>query len=41
MISLDVLLKNGQERTEEINVFIQAGVDDKNEQLVEVAKSIS
>lgn len=40
MIALGVLLKNGQERTPEIDDFIQAGIDDKSEQLAEVAKNL-
>jgi len=40
MISLGVLLKNGQERNSEIEGFIAAGLADENEQLVAEAKAI-
>lgn len=40
MIALGVLLKNGQERTPEIEAFIEAGINDSNEQLAEVAKTL-
>ncbi|MDH5367300.1 MAG: glutamine--tRNA ligase/YqeY domain fusion protein [Cyclobacteriaceae bacterium] len=40
-ITLGVLLKNGQERTESINNFIDAGVNDGNELLSEEAKAIA
>lgn len=38
MITLGVLLKNGQDRTEAINAFIDAGLKDSNGQLCEEAK---
>jgi len=41
MISLGVLLKNGQERNSNIETFIKAGLEDKNELLVEEAKLIN
>ena len=41
MITLGVLLKNGQERDEKIDGFIKAGLEDGNEVLVEEAKLIS
>jgi glutaminyl-tRNA synthetase len=41
MITLSVLLKNGQERNEEVNDFISKALEDKNELLVKEAKSIS
>ena len=40
MIALGVLLKNGQERTESINAFIAAGLQDNHELLSEEAKAI-
>ncbi len=39
-IALGVLLKNGQQRTENINAFIEKAVQDANELLSEEAKSI-
>jgi len=41
MITLSVLLKNGQERNAAINDFISKALEDKNELLVDEAKSIS
>ncbi|MEN2282111.1 glutamine--tRNA ligase/YqeY domain fusion protein [Algoriphagus sp. SE2] len=41
MITLGVLLNKGQERNSEIDQFIQAGLEDGNEQLVEEAKAIN
>lgn len=38
MLALSVLLKKGQEKTDEINAFIQAGIEDDNEQLAEIAQ---
>jgi len=40
MISLGVLLNNGQERNDEINEFIAKALDDKNEVLVKEAQSL-
>ena len=40
MITLGVLLNKGQERTDEINTFIQSGVSDGNELLVTEATAI-
>lgn len=40
MISLGVLLNNGQERNEEINEFIDKALEDKNEVLVKEAQSL-
>ena len=40
MITLGVLLKNGQERTDDINEFIEKALDDKNELLVAEAKQL-
>lgn len=40
MITLGVLLKEGLERNEAINTFISSGLEDKNEALVSVAKTI-
>ena len=40
MITLGVLLKNGQERNEVINAFIEAGLKDGNELLLEEAKAL-
>ncbi len=40
MITLGVLLKEGLERNEAINTFISSGLEDKNEALVAVAKTI-
>ncbi|QHI37544.1 Glutamine--tRNA ligase [Kordia antarctica] len=40
MITLGVLLKNGQERTDNINEFIEKALDDKNELLVAEAKQM-
>jgi len=40
MLSLGVLLKNGLDRNEAINDFIQTGLEDKNELLVEEAKAV-
>ena len=40
-IALGVLLKNGQERTESMNAFIDTGVQDGNELLSEEAKAIA
>ncbi|WP_443634585.1 glutamine--tRNA ligase/YqeY domain fusion protein [Candidatus Marifrigoribacter sp. Uisw_064] len=40
MITLSVLLKNGQERNEEVNDFISKALEDKNELLVEEARNI-
>jgi len=40
MITLGVLLKNGQERTDAINEFIEKALDDKNELLVAEAKQL-
>ncbi len=40
MISLKVLLKNGLERNEAINVFISKALEDKNEVLVAEAQSL-
>ncbi|OUS01611.1 glutamine--tRNA ligase [Flavobacteriales bacterium 33_180_T64] len=38
LITLSVLLKNGQERNEDINTFIEKALDDKNDLLVAEAK---
>nr|WP_321233947.1 glutamine--tRNA ligase/YqeY domain fusion protein [uncultured Psychroserpens sp.] len=40
MITLGVLLKNGQERNDDINAFISKALDDKNELLVAEAKAL-
>ena len=40
MITLGVLLKNGQERNEDINAFIDKALEDKNEILVAEAKAL-
>jgi hypothetical protein len=40
MISLGVLLKNGQERNEKIEAFIEAGQVDANELLSTEAKEL-
>jgi len=40
MLTLGVLLKNGLKRNEAINDFITKAIEDKNELLVDVAKSI-
>jgi glutaminyl-tRNA synthetase len=40
MIALSVLLKNGQERNEDINAFIDRALEDKNELLVAEANAI-
>ena len=40
MITLSVLLENGQERTEEINMFISKALEDKNELLVAEASAL-
>ena len=40
MITLGILLNKGQERTDEINAFIQAGISDANELLVTEATAI-
>lgn len=40
MISLGVLLTNGQERNSEIDAFIEAGLADENEELVKEASNI-
>ena len=40
MLSLGVLLKNGQERNTEIDVFIKKALEDKNDLLVEEAKNL-
>jgi glutaminyl-tRNA synthetase len=40
IIALSVLLKNGQERNEDINAFINKALDDKNEILVQEAKTL-
>lgn len=40
MITLGVLLEQGLERNEDINVFITSGLEDKNELLVAEAKAI-
>jgi hypothetical protein len=39
--TIGVLLIISQTRTDEIDAFIQAGIDDKSERLAEVAKSLS
>lgn len=41
MITLSVLLNGGQKRNDEVNDFISKALEDKNELLVEEAKSIS
>ena len=41
MITLSVLLKNGQDRNDAVNDFITKALEDKNELLVDEAKSIS
>jgi glutaminyl-tRNA synthetase len=40
MITLGVLLKNGQERNPKIEAFIASGLADDNEQLVEEAEKL-
>ena len=40
MLALSVLLKNGQERNEDINLFIDKALNDKNELLVAEAKAL-
>lgn len=40
MLALGVLLKNGQERNEDINAFIDKALEDKNEILVAEAKAL-
>ena len=40
MITLGVLLKNGQDRNPEIDAFIKSGIEDKDDLLVSEAKSI-
>lgn len=40
LLTLSVLLKNGQERNESVNNFIAKALEDKNELLVAEAKAI-
>ncbi|MBO3096772.1 glutamine--tRNA ligase/YqeY domain fusion protein [Gelidibacter pelagius] len=40
MITLGVLLEQGLERNEDVDVFITAGMEDKNEALVTITKSL-
>ena len=40
MITLGVLLKNGQDRNPEIDAFIKSGIEDKDDLLASEAKSI-
>ena len=40
MITLGVLLKNGQERNEHIDEFIEKALEDKNELLVSEAQQL-
>ena len=40
MITLGVLLTKGQERTTEVNEFIETALNDKNATLVDEAKAL-